>query len=70
MIVRGLHLGICRDEEKKAKKDMILGYLTSHLKVIFSEISNCEHNIFFYDYVKTKHKLRTFFANGTCSALL
>lgn len=36
MIVRGLHLGICREEEKEAKKDMILSYLTSHLKVIFN----------------------------------
>lgn len=45
MIVRGLHLGICRDEEKAAKKDMILNYLTSHLKVIYSKISICEHNI-------------------------
>lgn len=35
MIVRGLHLGICREEEKQAKKNLILDYLTSHLKVIF-----------------------------------
>lgn len=33
MIVMGLNLGICREEEKQAKKEVILGYLTSHLKV-------------------------------------
>lgn len=35
MIVRGLSLGICREEEKQAKKSLILNYLTSHLKVIY-----------------------------------
>lgn len=29
----GLNLGICREEEKQAKKEVIIGYLTSHLKV-------------------------------------
>lgn len=33
MIVMGLNLGICREEEKQAKKNVILSYLTSHLKV-------------------------------------
>lgn len=33
MIVMGLNLGICREEEKQAKKEVIIGYLTSHLKV-------------------------------------
>lgn len=32
-IVMGLNLGICREEEKQAKKSVILDYLTSHLKV-------------------------------------
>lgn len=29
----GLNLGICREDEKQAKKGVILDYLTSHLKV-------------------------------------
>lgn len=33
MIVMGLNLGICREDEKKAKKEVIIGYLTGHLKV-------------------------------------
>lgn len=33
MIVMGLNLGICREEEKQAKKEVILSYLTTHLKV-------------------------------------
>lgn len=33
MIVMGLNLGICREEEKQAKKEVIIGYLTTHLKV-------------------------------------
>lgn len=32
-LVMGLNLGICREEEKQAKKSVILDYLTSHLKV-------------------------------------
>lgn len=53
MIVMGLNLGICREEEKQAKKEVILSYLTSHLKVnhfftfkrdIFADHSNERHN--------------------------
>lgn len=33
MIVMGLNTGICREDEKKAKKEVIIGYLTGHLKV-------------------------------------
>lgn len=32
MIVMGLNLGICREDEKRAKKEVIIGYLTGHLK--------------------------------------
>lgn len=55
MIVMGLNLGICREEEKQAKKNVILSYLTSHLKVnnfysnvtgfvYFSERRICKHH--------------------------
>lgn len=29
----GLNLGICREEEKKAKKAVLIGYLRTHVKV-------------------------------------
>lgn len=44
MIVMGLNLGICREEEKQAKKEVILGYLTSHLKV---NTTICMHTDYF-----------------------
>lgn len=33
MLVMGMQLGIQRDEEKRRKKEIVLGYLTDHLKV-------------------------------------
>lgn len=32
-IVMGLNLGICREEEKQAKKQALVDYLLKHLKV-------------------------------------
>lgn len=32
-LAMGLHLGICKEEEKQAKKRVMLNYLTMHLKV-------------------------------------
>lgn len=32
-LVMGLNIGACHDEEKKAKKTVILDYLTKHVKV-------------------------------------
>lgn len=35
MLVRGMHFGIQRDEEKRKNKEIVIGYLTDHLKVSF-----------------------------------
>lgn len=33
MLVRGLHVGICTEDEKNARKGMVIGYLMKHVKV-------------------------------------
>lgn len=35
MLVRGMNFGIQRDEEKRKNKEIVIGYLTDHLKVSF-----------------------------------
>jgi innexin len=37
-IVMGLQLGICREEEKYAKKQALIEYMLKHLKVNFINI--------------------------------
>lgn len=46
MLVMGMNLGIQRDEEKRRKKEIVIGYLTDHLKVSLHYIQR-EINIHF-----------------------
>lgn len=54
-IVMGLKLGICSEEEKCAKKQVLIGYLLKHLKVNITL-----HNIS-YNY---REKLKVSFSNN------
>lgn len=45
MLVMGMHFGIQRDEEKRRKKEIVLGYLTDHMKVSAAHICNIHNNV-------------------------
>lgn len=70
MIVMGLNLGICREEEKQAKKEVIIGYLTTHLKVRFAAQDLFKYNFIICRLKKRKKNINLFIVNRSCISAL